>query len=99
MDALAQRVAVGEELPPPSAELVLIRVFVTAYLATTTPRRANAFLREAARLLESEESVALLLPIRGASQYAQVAMARRSAVALFRQLMPTFVACLPGEET
>lgn len=91
----------AEELPAPSAELVLIRVFVTSYLATAHERprkRAEAFLSEAARLLESESSVALLLPIRPPSQHAELARVRREAVTLFRQLVPTFVASLPGEE-
>lgn len=90
-----------EGLPTPSAELVLIRVFVTAYLATahTRPRkRADAFLTEASRLLESERTVALLLPIRPADQHAELSRARKQAVGLFRQLVPTFIASLPGED-
>lgn len=90
-----------EPLPAPSAELVLIRVFVTSYLATAHERpkkRAEAFLSEAARLLESESSVALLLPMRPPSQHSELSKARRQAVTLFRQLVPTFVASLPGEE-
>lgn len=90
----------AEPLPPPSAEMVLIRVFVTSYLATAHERprkRADAFLAEAARLLENEHTVALLLPIRGAEAHRQLSSARRQAMALFRQLVPTFVASLPGQ--
>lgn len=92
----------SEELPAPSAELVLIRVMVCSYLATSgerPKRRGAAFLSEAARLLENEDTVALLLPIRPASQHAELARARRRAVTLFRQLLPTFVASLPGGDT
>lgn len=89
------------ELPPPSAELVLIRVFVTSYLATAherPKRRAEAFLSEAARLLKSESTVALLLPIRPAAQHSELTRVRKEAVALFSHLLPLFVASLPGED-
>lgn len=88
------------ELPPPSAELVLIRVFVQASLATAHEKpkhRARALLARASSILRDEETVALLLPIRSASERASVTRARREALAMFRQLMPTFVAELPPE--
>lgn len=88
------------ELPAPSAEMVLIRVFVQSYLATAhvKPRlRARAFLDAAARSLADEESIATLLPIRPARDHAAVAEARKQAIGIFRQLMPAFVAKLPSE--
>jgi hypothetical protein len=68
-------------------------------LATLPRRRGNALLREAARLLESEESVALLMPIRPPSEYAIATQARREAVSVFRQILPALIASLPGEDT
>jgi hypothetical protein len=47
--------------------------------------------------LENEEAVALLMPIRAPAQHARVAEARRQAMALYRALLPTFVASLPEE--
>lgn len=85
----------GQDLPAPSAEIVLIRVFVQAYLATTSRRRADAFLQHAAGILEDEESVSLLLPIRPSWQHGAVARARRGAVAIFRQVLPALIASLP----
>jgi hypothetical protein len=87
-------------LPPPSPELVLIRVFVQAYLATAHEkprRRARAFLDAATRTLADEESVSLLLPYRPSTERAAVNLARRRAVALFRALTPSLVAKLPPE--
>lgn len=83
------------ELPAPSAELVLIRVLTSAYLATChvkPHRRAKAFLRAATKMLASEESASAILPIRPNTQLNAVAVARRQAVALFRQYIPMFTA-------
>lgn len=88
------------ELPAPSAELVLIRVMVCAYLATAherPKRRGRAFVREAARLLNSEDSVTLLLPGRSVGHHAGVTEAGRRAIAHFKQLLPTMLAALPPE--
>lgn len=91
---------VRDLLPPPDPTLVLIRVFVEAYLATAhlKPRaRARAFLDVATNALATEESVALVFPIRPTSEHARVSLARRQAVALFRQYLPVFIARLPPE--
>ncbi|WP_332763991.1 hypothetical protein [Phenylobacterium sp.] len=79
------------ELPPPSAEIVLLRVFASAYLTTVSRKKGDAFLRAAAEILRDEESLAAVMPIRGASQAAAVSKARRGAIALFRALTPTFL--------
>ncbi len=84
-------------LPEPSAELVLIRVLMASYLATASPKRGAALLREASRLLESEEAIASVFPIRPGSHHAAMGAARRRAVMAFRLMMPTFVASLPPE--
>lgn len=89
-----------DELPCPSAELVLIRVMVTAFLKTAhmKPRsRAREFVRIASDLLADEESAALVFPIRPASQQQHAARARRQAVAMYRQYLPVFMAALPHE--
>lgn len=86
-----------EALPAPSAVLVLIRVLVQSYLATCGRRRAEAFLRYASELLADEESITQLLPLRPASQHAEVTKARREAVALFRRYVPAFIAAMPRE--
>ncbi len=88
--------AEAELLPAPSAELVLIRVMVSAYLATAPRRRSEAFLRQAAKLLENEEAVSLLLPMRPPAQQAELSRARREAVAMFRQLLPVLIASVAG---
>jgi hypothetical protein len=83
------------DLPPPSAELVLIRTFVAAYLATChlkPGRRAKAFIRAAADMLESEESMSHINAIRSSPAERQCAITRRQAVAMFRRYVPTFVA-------
>jgi hypothetical protein len=75
-----------------------MRVFVEAYIATAhlKPKvRAAAFLDLATDILATEESVALTLPIRPMSNAAGVSRARRGALALFRQYLPTFLARLP----
>lgn len=93
----SERETEAERLPAPSAELVLIRVMVSAYLATAPRRRAEAFLRHAATLLENEESVSLLLPIRPPTQHSALSKARRQAVAMFRELLPALVASMAAD--
>lgn len=87
----------AEPLPSPSAELVLIRVFVQAHLATAPRKQAAAFLRHVATLLENEESIARLLPIRPCAQHGEVTRAQRGALALFRRYVPSFVAAMQRE--
>lgn len=86
-----------EELPEPSAELVLIRVFVAAHVSTISRRRGEAFLRRTAELLENEESVASLVPIRPMAQAAAMNRARREALAVFRTYLPALIASLSKE--
>lgn len=85
------------DLPPPSPELVLIRIFVESYLATVPRKRAMAFMKQASEILATEESMALLFPIRPQSDHASIARARRQALAMYRQLMPTLLARMPPE--
>lgn len=90
----------AEELPAPSAEMVLIRVAIESYLATAhmKPReRSRAFFDKASSILADEESVALLFPIRPASGHSSVSRARREAVAIWQAFAPTFLARIPRE--
>lgn len=84
----------AEELPAPSAELVLLRVLVQAHLATAPRRRGEAFLRVVSEILSTEERVTLLFPTRPKSQQSAVTDARRKAMAQFRQLLPAFISSL-----
>ena len=84
-----------EEMPAPSAELILIRVFVEAFLATSTPKRARAFMSVATSILADEESVSLAFPIRPTQRQPQLTRARRGAVGLYKQLLPTLMARVP----
>lgn len=89
-----------EEIPAPSAELVLIRVFAEAFLAMAhlKPRsRAREALKLASEILATEESVALTFPIRPNTFERETSRARRQAIAVFRQYLPTFAARLPRE--
>jgi hypothetical protein len=86
-----------EELPAPSAEIVLIRVFVQSYLATVSKRRGEAFLRHAADLLATEESLSGVTPIRPPKSQPAVTRARMQALALFRQYLPTLIASVGTE--
>lgn len=80
-----------EQLPPPSPEFVMMRVFICAVLRVTTPKKGEAILREMAEMLASEESLADVMPIRRSSQMAAVGRARREAVAIFRTYLPVFL--------
>lgn len=86
----------AELFPAPSAEMVLLRLFVQSYLATAPRRRAEAFLRHATKLLETEEGLSLLLPIRPQMHDAARSEARQEAVIMFRQLLPALVASMAG---
>lgn len=86
--------------PRPSAEFVLLRVFVEAYLATAHEkprRRARSFLDAAAGILEDEQTVASVRPIRPSSDHLAMVQARREALAMFERLRPTLLARLPTE--
>lgn len=86
------------ELPEPSFQTILWRAGTEAYLATAhLPRkqRAPEYLRIMGEILANEETVSLLFPIRPLSQRGALRVEQRKAVAIFRQLAPTFFARLP----
>ena len=84
-----------DELPPPSAELVLMRVFVESFLETAPPKQARAFMRVATAILENEQSVSLAFPLRPSPKQPEITRARMLAVALYQQLLPTLMARVP----
>lgn len=94
MDADHKTLAV-EALPDPTAATVLWRVSIQAFIATSSRRRSERFLRHMAETLASEDTVSEILPIRPRSDHAALMQARREAMAMFRALLPTFLAMLP----
>lgn len=94
----AERVpAEADDLPAPDPALVLWRVAVEAFIASSPRRRSETFLRLMAEMLASEENLSALFHIRPSSERAAVAKARRGAVAYFEKLLPLFLARLPRE--
>lgn len=87
-----ERASERDAMPAPSAEIVLMRVAISAYLETNSKKKGDAFLRSMAEILRDEESLSAIVPIRPAVNAKDVAHARRGAIALFRALLPTFVA-------
>ena len=83
------------ELPEPSAEAVLIRVSISAFLEVIGRKRGSEFLKIMAEALASEERLSEILPIRPASDHEAVQKARRRALALFRAQLPVYLAKIP----
>lgn len=86
-----------EELPPPSAPLVVVRTGAQALIRALGRRKAEKFVREWATLFSTQESVELLLPARTPSERRAVAKAQREAMAWFREVLPTLLASIPKE--
>jgi hypothetical protein len=84
-----------EELPPPSAELVLFRVHVEAMVATMGRKRAERYLRAMAEKLAWEEGLASVFHIRPIAQHAEVRRTRQQASAIFERMLPVFLAAIP----
>ena len=86
-----------DELPEPSAELVLLRVAVEVFIATADLKKGRglAAMKLASEILATEESVSLLFPIRPSSQHVAVNTARLQAIAMFKQWIPVFLARVP----
>lgn len=84
-----------EELPAPSAELTLIRVLVSAHLATSSRRKGDAFLEACALTFADEERLQAILPIRPPLQQKARRVAQKQALAMFNALLPVWLAWLP----
>lgn len=97
MNGVTKSESVPAALPVPSAEMILLRVMVQAHLSTVSKRRGEAFLRACADILATEDSIALVVPIRDAGAHADIAVARKHAIAMFRGYLPTLIASLPKD--
>lgn len=86
-----------EDLPPPSAELVLWRVSVEAFIASAGRKRSERFLRLMAEKLANEENLSQVFHIRPSADALRVQRARREAAAMFERFLPVFLARLPPE--
>lgn len=86
-----------EEMPPPTAELVLLRVHVEALLSSMRRKQAEKYLRIVSEILATEETLAQILPLQARSHHAALNQARRGALYWFRAALPTFIARLPKE--
>lgn len=85
------------ELPPPSAELVLIRVQTEALMAVLGPAKSRKLLRLMAEKLAWQETLSNVRVFRPVDEMAKVRTARRQAAAIFERLEPSLVAALPPE--
>lgn len=81
-------------LPPASAELVLWRVHVEAFIAVMGRKKAERYLQLMAVKLADEENMAAVFHIRPAREQDSVRHARTQAAAIFQRYMPIFLARL-----
>jgi hypothetical protein len=72
------------ELPPPSAELILIREVIDWHLASLPRREAARAREQLAERFAKLDSIGRVIVIRPRPQHAAVARARRQAAAWFR---------------
>jgi hypothetical protein len=86
-----------ETLPPTSPELAAMRMLTQAFVRSVGRRRAERYVRELATLIDTEESVRLLMPVRPKEQRAAQAVAQQEAVAWLRQVLPVLMASIPPE--
>lgn len=82
------------DVPVPTAEMILLRVCISAYLADLPKSKAQRYLQRVAEALANEEAMSSVVPIRPSPQQAQLDRARRRAIALFRMCLPIFLACM-----
>jgi hypothetical protein len=81
------------EIPPPSAELTLLKALLRAQLAalaTLKPKARQAFLRSLAETLAEFETGSCVLRIRGREHDAAVAATRKEAGAWLRATLGAF---------
>lgn len=83
-----------EEPPkaPQSAELVLIILFVRAYLQSGSKRRRAAFMDMADKIAEVLERRVAATPIRRSRQQSDAEIAMREALAAYRSVRPMLLA-------
>jgi hypothetical protein len=59
------------------------------------PKRAETFLRAVGDILAQEENLAQVFPIRATEDAAHLSAARRGAVAMYRDILPSLISRLP----
>lgn len=79
------------ELPEPSAEMILLRVFAEAYVATNSRRKGEKFLRFVAAKLADEENFAAVFPIQPTPTWGAARRAQRQAVGQYRAWLPALL--------
>lgn len=84
----------SENVPAPSAVLVLWRASVMAFITVCGRRKAERFLEVMTRQLADEENLSSVFQIRPNTEQAAVRQARREAAELFRRYLPLFLASL-----
>ena len=84
-------------VPEPSAELILLRVCIEAFLATQSRKRGERFLHTVAERLAAEANLAAVFHIRTSGQSPTYRQARTKATQLFEQCLPVLLASLPEE--
>lgn len=87
----------SEELPAPSAELILWRIHVEAMLTVLGRKKGERYLTLMAEKLADEENLASIFQIRPASHRGATRRATAQAAELFARSMPLFLARLPGK--
>lgn len=84
-----------DELPDPSAPLIISRVIVEAWLRSVGRKDGLLFLENLARVLGDREEMSSVVPIRRTDSGRAAARAEREALAALRQMLPVFIATLP----
>lgn len=86
-----------EGLPPPSAEMVLWRTSVQAFIAVCGRRKGERFLRLMAEQLAMEDNLSSVFQIRPTSDRERVRLARQQAAKMFEAYLPIFLAGMSDE--
>lgn len=85
------------DIPGPSAEMVLFRVFMQAFLQEVSRKRGERVIRAMAERLAREQSLSTILPIRPHAQTEAVRRARQGAAIIFEAYVPHLMDALPPE--
>lgn len=91
MNTPTARAAETDDLPPPSPELVMLRVLLEAHLATLPRRKAIRFLEAANELFEQHDQLRNAYRLRADACDGQVQEARRLARNWFDRLVSVYL--------
>lgn len=72
--------------------MILFRAIVGAHLTLISEKKADAFLREVARIMADEESLAAISPIRPSARSEALALSRIQAAEAYRAVTPVLQA-------